>query len=84
MRQYRIENSDLWFKIFRQKSEDWPKFYYDVKWNRNENKTRAKLFFHRDDAASALVVIRRKWDKIEETSNTPEEKVEKQSWSELS
>ena len=84
MRQYRIENSDLWFKIFRQKSEHWPKFYYDVKWNRNENKTRAKLFFHRADAESALVVIRRKWRKeTEETSSTLEEGVEKQSWSEF-
>lgn len=83
MRKYRIQNSDLWFKIFRQK-EGWPKFYYDVKWNRNENKTRAKLFFHRADAESALTVLKFKWKKeTEGTSDTPEEKVEKQSWSEF-
>lgn len=81
MRDYKIENSDLWYKIFRKKS--WVKEYYDVKWNWNQNKTRAKLFFHRGDAASALVVIRTKWRKTDTTSNTTEKKSEKQSWSEL-
>lgn len=82
MLDYKIENSDLWYKIFKKK--DGVKEYYDVNWQWNKNKTRAKLFFHRADAESALVVIRTKWRKgTEETSSTLEEKVEKQSWSEF-
>ena len=84
MREYKIENSDLWYKIFRQ-NEDWQKEYYSVRkdWDKSNY---ARLFFHRADAESALVIIRTKWRKegTEETSDTPEEDVEKQSWSELS
>lgn len=80
MWQYKITNSDLGYRIYRER--DWEKQYYDVKWGWNTNKTYAKIFFHRSDAESGLVVIRRKWDRIEETSKE-EEKAEKQSWSEL-
>lgn len=80
MWEYYIGNSDLWYKIYR---DNWKtKQYYDVKWWRSEKKSRAKIFFHRAEAESALVIIRRKWDTIEETSNI-KRKVEKQSWSEL-
>lgn len=86
MREYKIENSDLWYKIFRHpKDDDSIKEYYSVRkdWDKSNY---ARLFFHRVDAESALVIIRTKWRKegTEETSDTPEEKVEKQSWSELS
>ena len=84
MRDYKIENSDLWYKIFRQ-NEDWQKEYYSVRkdWDKSNY---ARLFFHRADAESALVIIRTKWRKegTEETSSTQVEDVEKQSWSELS
>ena len=86
MRDYKIENSDLWYKIFRQKEEDWPKEYYSVRkdW---DSKNYARIFFHRVDAESALTVLRIKWRKAEEwteeTSSTQGEDVEKQSWSEL-
>ena len=83
MREYKIENSDLWYKIFRQ-NEDWQKEYYSVRkdWDKSNY---ARLFFHRVDAESALVIIRTKWRKeTEETSSTQGEDVEKQSWSELS
>jgi len=82
--EYKIENSDLWYKIFRHpKGDDSIKEYYSVRkdWDK---KNYARIFFHRVDAESALVVIRTKWKKTEETSSTREEKVEKQSWSELS
>ena len=83
---YKIENSDLWYKIFRQKEEDWPKEYYSVRkdWDKSNY---ARIFFHRSDAESALVIIRTKWRKeteeTEETSSTQGEDVEKQSWSEF-
>lgn len=61
MWEYKIENSDLWYKIFRHpKWDDSIKEYYDVRWEWNTNKTYAKIFFHRDDAASALSIIRMK------------------------
>lgn len=83
--EYKIENSDLWYKIFRHpKWDDSIKEYYSV-YKNWDKKNYARIFFHRGDAESALTVIRIKWRKaIEETSDTPEEKVEKQSWSELS
>jgi hypothetical protein len=85
MREYKIENSDLWYKIFRHPKEDEQnKEYYSVSkdWDK---KNYARIFFHRADAESALVIIRTKWKKeTESTSSTREEKVEKQSWSELS
>lgn len=87
MRDYKIENSDLWYKIFRQKEENWPKEYYSVRkdWDKSNY---ARIFFHRADAESALTVLRIKWRKeteaIEWTSSTQGEYVEKQSWSELS
>lgn len=76
IRCYKIQNTDLWYKIFRHPADDdTVKEYFDVKWEWNKNATWAKIFFHRDDAASALVVIKTKgWKKT---------KNEKQSWSEL-
>jgi len=87
MRDYKIENSDLWYKIFRHpKDDDSIKEYYSV--NKDWDKSNyARIFFHRADAESALVVIRTKWKKVkewtEETSSTQVENVEKQSWSEF-
>ena len=85
MREYKIENSDLWYKIFRHpKDDDSIKEYYSVRkdWDKSNY---ARLFFHRADAESALVIIRTKWRKewTEETSSTQGEDVEKQSWSEF-
>lgn len=83
MRQYKIENSDLWYKIFRHpKDDDSIKEYYSVYKNWDKSNY-ARIFFHRADAESALVVIRMKKWKTEETSSTQVEKVEKQSWSEF-
>lgn len=85
MREYKIENSDLWYKIFRHpKDDDSIKEYYSIRkdWDKSNY---ARLFFHRADAESALVIIRTKWRKewTEETSSTQGEDVEKQSWSEF-
>ena len=87
MREYKIENSDLWYKIFRHpKDDDSIREYYSVyrDWDKSNY---ARIFFHRVDAESALTIIRIKWRKetkeIEETSSTQVEKVEKQSWSEF-
>lgn len=88
MREYKIENSDLWYKIFRHpKDDDSIKEYYSVRKEWDMNKNYARIFFHRVDAESALTILRIRWKKTEEwteeISSTREESVEKQSWSEF-
>ncbi len=78
---YKITNSDLWYRISRE--EDDVIQYLDVRGERNNNKTWAKLFFHRDDAVSALVLVKHTWKlKMKKTEQKP--KVEKQTWDEFS
>lgn len=49
---------------------------------RTPKEGRAKRFFHQDEAESALVLIKRKWNIKEREPYRPEP--EKQSWDELS
>ena len=83
MRLYKIQNSDLWYKIFRHPMwDESTKEYYSVRREWDKDAKYARIFFHKEDAESALVIIRRRW-KTESTSSTHEENVEKQSWSEF-
>ena len=79
---YKIKNTALWYKILK-KYEDDSEEYLDVNGEWNKNETWAKLFFHREDAVSALVLVRRLWDLKGRIKSGPEKKVERQSWSEF-
>lgn len=61
-REYKIFKTDLWFSIYRKK-ENWKLItlqYLSWKDNRITNKTLARTFYHKEDALSTLVVVRRK------------------------
>lgn len=78
---YKITNSDLWYRISRE--VDWVEQYLDVNGEWNNNKTWAKLFFHRDDAASALALVKHTW-RLKMRKTEQKQKVEKQTWGEFS
>jgi len=89
MREYFITKSDLWYHVFRKKTENGLE---TVEWLQNNsytlNRNFAKTFYHLDDAKGALVLARRKWDDTKETSektydSIPERRIEKQSRSEF-
>lgn len=86
-REYKITKSDLWYKIFREKEEDWIKEVERLQNNSYTlNRDHAKLFVNLDNAISNLVIARRKWDTIGIISNEKEELLdtkEKQLWSEF-
>lgn len=82
MREYKITKSDLWYIIYRRK-EEWKLIHVEyLNWHNHWtwNKTSAKTFYNKDDAVSALVIMRNKWQKEQEKS---EQKFEKQSWSDF-
>lgn len=85
---YRIAKSDLGFNICRRKkNENWTMHLERLGGGGYTlNKTYAKTFYNEDDAKDALVVVRRKWDKIPTTfirKSESEGIKEKRSWSEL-
>lgn len=89
MREYFITKSDLWYHVFRKKTEN---DLETVEWLQKDtytlNRKFARVFYHLDDAKGALVIARMKWDDIKETSeetydSIPEKSIEKQSRSEL-
>ena len=59
-REYKIIRSDLWFNIYKKLEKNgymslwflWP----DNKWILNKN--HARTFYHREDAVSALVIMK--------------------------
>lgn len=65
MRQYKIVKSDLWFNIYKKLEKDWRLSIWFLGWDgkRVLNKDYARTFYHREDAESALVVIRHKDEK---------------------
>lgn len=85
MWEYKIVNSTLGYNIYRKRQLEWKMFNMEwlganLKWIKDREF--AKTFYHRDDAVSALVVIRkRKWE-LTEWEIEQKEKVEKQCWSE--
>lgn len=89
MREYKITKWDLGYLVYRTKTEN---DLQTVEWLQKDtytlNKNFARTFYHLDDAISNLIIARRKWDDIKETSeeiseSIPERHIEKQLWSEL-
>lgn len=64
MREYKIVKCDLWWNIYRRR-EVWKMINMEFlngngKWT--TNKSFARIFYHREDAVSALVVMKMKWE----------------------
>ena len=61
MREYFITKSDLWYHVFREKTENDLK---TVEWLQKDtytlNRNFARVFYHLDDAKGALVIARRR------------------------
>lgn len=83
--EYKIAKTELWFNVYRINEDELDYLGANMKWIKD--KTCAKLFYHKEDALSNLVVAKFKWRKeTEETSETQsksEEISEKKSWSEF-
>ena len=89
-REYKITKSNLGYNVYRRKEEDW--FIY-LEWLQNTsytlNRDFARTFYNIEDATSALVIARTKWDKRSLTGTNFTKKSglgehkEKTSWSEL-
>lgn len=56
-REYKITRCDLWYNIYK-KLEDWALWYLSSWKKRTLNKDHAKVYFHRDEAVSDLVIIK--------------------------
>ena len=91
MWEYKIARTSLWFKIYRKKEENG---IMTMEWLHKDWYTlrleEARVFYHINDAMSALVVEKIRCQKeTPETSTTSikksdsEEQKEKRSWSEL-
>lgn len=85
MREYKITKTELWFNVYRTNEDE---LYYlgaNMKWIKD--RACAKIFYHKEDALSGLVLAKFKWRKgTEETLETQsksEEISEKKSWSEF-
>lgn len=82
MWEYKIVNSALWYNIYRKNKLDDKRFNLEFLWanlKRIKDKDFAKIFYHQEDAVSALAVIKMKWWDVEPKET--ETKVEKQCWS---
>ena len=65
MWEYKIYKTDLWWSIYRKK-EIWKLFYMQfLNWNNKwtTNKSYARIFYHREQAVSALVIMKAKDEK---------------------
>lgn len=92
MREYKIAKTSLGFKIYRKKEENG---IMVMEWLQKDwytpNLENARVFYHINDAMSALVLARRSWAKETpqktSTTSTKESETEggreKKSWSEL-
>lgn len=60
MRQYKIFKTDLWFGIYKKLEKDGRISLWFLGWDnkRTLRKDHAKTFYHREDAVSALVIIK--------------------------
>lgn len=84
--EYRIVTSPLWYNIYRKNKLDDKRFNLEFLWanlKRIKDKDFAKVFYHKDDAVSALSVIKMRWWDVAPKEEETETKVEKQCWSEL-
>lgn len=88
MREYKIAKTSLGFKIYRKKEENG---IMTMEWLQKDwytpNLEHARIFYHMNDAMSALVLARRSWAKETLTTSTKKSETEgereKKSWSEL-
>ena len=85
--EYKITKCDLWYNVYRKKEEGW---MIRLEWLQNGtytlNRDYAKTFYHLNDAESALVIARFRWEKTPTTSTKKSESEgikEKRSWSEF-
>ena len=65
MWEYKIYKTDLGWSIYRKK-EIWKLFYMQfLNWHNNwtTNKSYARIFYHREQAVSALVIVKSKYEK---------------------
>ena len=73
MWEYKITKSDLGYNVYRIKEEDW---IISLEWLQKDtytlNRNFARTFYHLNDATSALVIARKRWE-IEETSKEKSE-----------
>lgn len=62
MWEYKIIKSDLWWNLYKRKEENWKLSVRFLYWGnkRGLNKTYARIFYHREDAESALVIMRQR------------------------
>lgn len=61
MYEYKIAKTELWFNVFRE--HEWIKDYLGVNMKWIKDKLCAKLFYHKEDALSGLVLAKFKWRK---------------------
>lgn len=84
MREYKITKSDLWYQVYR---ENWEIRERLQRESYTSNRNFARIFYHLDNAISALQIAKAKWRKEISTTSTKksgsEEIREKISWSEL-
>lgn len=88
MWEYKIAKTSLGFKIYRKKEENG---IMTMEWLHKDwytlNLEEARVFYHMNDAMSALVLARRLWSKETNTTSIKksesEEQREKTSWDEL-
>lgn len=87
-REYKITKAGLWYNVYRVRyyegieEKEWlQKTTYTL------NRSHARIFYHLDDAISALQIAKAIWKKETPTTSTKksesEEAREKTSWSEL-
>ena len=85
MREYKIIKTNLWYNVYKKKEENLERLGVNKKWTKDKNY--AKLFYHKEDALSNLVLAKFKWEKgTEEILEIPlksEGILEKKSWSEF-
>ena len=90
-REYRLAKNPLGFNVYKRKDEE----EYTSIWflwqqeKRVLNRNQAKLFYNKEDAFSALVLAKFKWNRKEEDSTSEDQvdlvdKPKRNSWSSLS
>ena len=65
MREYKIARCDLWFNIYRKREQNWLISLWFL-WPNDKRVLRkefAKVYYHKEDALSALVIVKRKDEK---------------------
>lgn len=83
MQDYKIIQTELWYSIYKQRSDGdvITILYYSINGRWTMNKTFTKTFVNKDSALSALMIIRRR-DKIDDK---PDDKIEEEErWPKLS